>query len=135
MIKCGLIFYMAHQTGYCETALTGCLTAAGLSPSHVGAAFSPELLIDALNEAFCRENIVFVVGGLTRKDENNLADVLSRALSTGNLPQVEKIGGPAGGAQGYLLKSGKQALIALPDDPDQISLLCSPALLAAACED
>lgn len=134
MIKCGLIFYMAHQTGYCETALTGCLTAAGLNPSHVCAAFSPELLIDALNDAYSRENIVFVVGGLSRKDENNLADVLSKALSTGNPPQVEKIGGAAGSARGYLLKSGKQALIALPDDPDQISLLCSPALLSAACE-
>lgn len=125
---------MAHQTGYCETALSGCLNAAGLNAAHVSAAFSPELLVDTLNEAFSRENIVFVIGGLARKDENNLADVLSKALCAGNLPQVEKIGGINGAAQGYLLKSGKQFLVALPDDPEQISLLCSPALLAAVCE-
>ena len=125
---------MAHQTGYCETAISGCLAAAGLNPVDVSAAFSPGHLVDALNEAFSHENIVFVVGGLVRKDENNLAQVLSKALSTGVPPQVQKIEGPAGTAQGYFLKSGKQALIALPDDPEQISLLCSPALLAAAKE-
>ena len=134
MIKCGLIFYMAHQTGYCETAIAGCLAAAGLSPVDISAAFSPELLVDALNKAFSHENIVFVVGGLARKDENNLADVLSKALSTGSPPQVKKIDGPQGKAQGYYLNSGKQILVALPDDPEQIPLLCSPALLAAAKE-
>ena len=74
------------------------------------------------------------MGGLARKDENNLADVLSKALSTGSPPQVKKIDGPQGKAQGYYLNSGKQILVALPDDPEQIPLLCSPALLAAAKE-
>lgn len=125
---------MAHQTGYCETAISGCLTASGLSPVDISAAFSPELLVDALNEAFSHENIVFVVGGLARKDENNLAQVLSKALSAGTPPQVKKIESPQDAAQGYFLKSGKQALIALPDDPERIPLLCTPALLAAAKE-
>lgn len=43
---------MAHQTGYCETAISGCLAAAGLNPVDVSAAFSPGHLVDALNEAF-----------------------------------------------------------------------------------
>lgn len=131
-MNCGLIFYMAHKTGYCETALAGSLSAAGMAAGHIYTAFSPELLVAALNEAFQNDNVVFVVGGLGRKDEHNLADVLSKALSKNSAkPAVQKIENPCGGAQGYLLQSGKQSLIALPDDPGALTAMCSPLLLQA----
>lgn len=129
-MNCGLIFYMAHKTGYCETALSGSLSAAGMAAGHIYTAFSPELLVSALNGAFLNDNAVFVVGGLGRKDEHNLADVLSKSLSSSSAPPaVQKIENPCGGAEGYLLQSGKQYLIALPDDPAAITAMCSLPLL------
>lgn len=128
-MDCGLIFYMAHKTGYCETALAGSLSAAGMAAGRIYTAFTPELLVTALNEAFTNENAVFVIGGLSRKDEHNLADVLSKALSKNSAPPaVQKIENPLGD-DGYLLHSGRQYLVALPDDPAAISAMCSLPLL------
>ncbi|HIR03497.1 MAG: hypothetical protein U0M23_07520 [Acutalibacteraceae bacterium] len=130
-MKCTLIFYMAHQTGYCEMALTRCLEERPIAVASVQTAFSAQMLGELLNTSLRKTPLVFIVGGLSRKDHDNLADVLSRGLQTMDpLPRVQKLANAAGGPDGYLLQTGKQAVVALPDDPRQISHMLDATLFS-----
>ena len=46
------------------------------------------------------------------------------------LPRVQKLANAAGGPDGYLLQTGKQAVVALPDDPRQISHMLDATLFS-----
>ena len=128
-MKCTLIFYMAHQTGYCEMALTHCLEERAIAVESVQTAFSAQMLGELLNTSLRKTPLVFIVGGLSRKDHDNLANVLSRGLQTMTpLPHVQKLANGAGGADGYLLQTEKQTVVALPDDPRQISHMLDTTL-------
>ena len=130
-MKCTLIFYMAHQTGYCEMALTRCLEERPIAVASVQTAFSAQMLGELLNTSLRKTPLVFIVGGLSRKDHDNLADVLSRGLQTMDpLPRVQNLANAAGGPDGYLLQTGKQAVVALPDDPRQISHMLDATLFS-----
>lgn len=112
-------------------ALTHCLEERAIAVESVQTAFSAQMLGELLNTSLRKTPLVFIVGGLSRKDHDNLADVLSRGLQTMDpLPRVQKLANAAGGPDGYLLQTGKQAVVALPDDPRQISHMLDATLFS-----
>ena len=112
-------------------ALTRCLEERPIAVASVQTAFSAQMLGELLNTSLRKTPLVFIVGGLSRKDHDNLADVLSRGLQTMDpLPRVQKLANAAGGPDGYLLQTGKQAVVALPDDPRQISHMLDATLFS-----
>ena len=58
-MKCTLIFYMAHQTGYCEMALTHCLEERAIAVESVQTAFSAQMLGELLNTSLRKTPLVF----------------------------------------------------------------------------
>lgn len=90
---------MAHQTGYCETAISGCLAAAGLNPVDVSAAFSPGHLVDALNEAFSHENIVLWWAALRERMKTTWRRCFPRRFPQASLPRYKNRGAGRHGAR------------------------------------
>lgn len=131
-MKCNLVFYLARKTGYCEKALKKSLSKMGVELNTVCASTSPLMLGEKLTEALKVCNLVFIVGGLGFSGENRLSDVLSRALATTKVTigDVKKLSNGVGKNSGYLIRSGKQLIVALPDNPEELAAMLSPELKA-----
>ena len=129
-LKCDLIFYLARQTGYCEKALKKELKALGLELNNIGASTTAEGLGEKLCDSFTRLNLVFIIGGLGFSGSKGLSDVLSKALSTTKVStnDVRKLKNEVGKQYGYLIRCGRQTIVAFPDKPQELSEMFSPQL-------
>lgn len=130
-----LIFYVSRRTGESEEALNQGLSAIGIDAVSSSATIKPADLCYALSGALSRVDLVFIIGGLSKQDTNSTPSVLTKALGVDFGTAVEQ-GGPVlllknaeGTAGGYILESGSQSIILLPDDPEQIALLCRQTVL------
>ena len=130
-MKCDLIFYLARRTSYCEKALRKQLEELTLGINQVTASTTPVMLGEKLIESLNRCNLVFIIGGLGFTGKNGLSDVLSMALSATKVTSsdIRKLKNNVGKQYGYLIRCGKQMIIALPDKPEELSEMFSPALV------
>lgn len=130
-MKCDLIFYLARKTSYCEKALKKQLLELSLGINQVTASTTPVMLGEKLIESFNRCNLVFIIGGLGFSGRNGLSEVLSKALSATKVTSsdIRKLRNHIGKQYGYLIRCGKQMIIALPDRPDELSEMFTPALV------
>ena len=130
-MKCDLIFYLARRTSYCEKALKKQLGELSIGLNEVRASTTAVMLGERLIESLNRCNLVFIVGGLGFTGKNGLSDVLSKALSSTKVTinDVRKLKNELGKQYGYVIRSGKQMIVALPDKPDELSEMFSPALV------
>lgn len=129
-LKCDLIFYLARQTGYCERALKKQLSELGISLNSVGASTTPETLGEKLCESFSRCNLVFIIGGLGFSGSKGLSEVLSKAISSTKVTSenVRKLKNQSGKQYGYLIRCGRQTIVAFPDKPRELTEMFSPDL-------
>ncbi|MBQ4105398.1 MAG: hypothetical protein IJC86_03310 [Clostridia bacterium] len=131
-MKCDLIFYLARRTSYCEKALKKQLAEIGIGLNEVTASTTPVMLGEKLVDSLGRCNLVFIIGGLGFSGKNGLSDVLSKALSATRvtIADTRKLRNEIGKQYGYLIRCGKQMIVALPDKPDELSEMFSPALVS-----
>ncbi len=130
-MKCDLIFYLARRTSYCEKALKKQLESLSLGLNVVSASTTPVMLGEKLMESLNRCNLVFIIGGLGFSGKNGLSDVLSKALGTTRvtISDVRKLRNNLGKQYGYVIRCSKQMIVALPDKPEELSEMFSPALV------
>ncbi len=130
-MKCDLIFYLARKTSYCEKALKKQLEELGIDINTVTASTTPIILGEKLIASLSRCNLVFIIGGLGFSGKNGLSDVLSKALSSTKVTasDIKKLRNNLGKQYGYLIRCSKQIIVALPDKPDELSEMFSPALV------
>lgn len=135
-MKCDLIFYLARRTSYCEKALKKQLEELSIGLNQVTASTTPVMLGEKLIESLKRCNLVFIIGGLGFTGKNGLSDVLSKALSATRVTSsdIRKLKNDIGKQYGYLIRCGKQMIVALPDKPEELSEMFSPALVCCIRE-
>ena len=131
-MKCDLIFYLARRTSYCEKALKKQLEDLSMSLNHITASTTPIMLGEKLVAAFNRCNLVFIIGGLGFSGKSGLSDVLSKALASTKVTasDIKKLKNDLGKQYGYVIRCGKQMIVALPDKPEELSQMFSPALVS-----
>ena len=131
-MKSDLIFYLARRTSYCEKALKKQLEEIGIGLNTITASTSPVMLGEKLITSLSRCNLVFIIGGLGFSGKNGLCDVLSKALATTKVTpsDIKKLRNDLGKQYGYVIRCGKQIIVALPDKPEELSEMFSPALVS-----
>ena len=131
-MKSNLVFYLARKTSYCEKALKKTLSQINIELNNICASTTPIMLGEKLTDALSTCNLVFIIGGLGFSGENRLSDVLSRALASSKvqITDVKKLSNPVGKNRGYLIRSGRQLLVALPDNPEELKAMLSQELKA-----
>ncbi|MBQ3073692.1 MAG: hypothetical protein IJD19_03315 [Ruminococcus sp.] len=129
-MKSDLIFYLARRTSYCEKALRKELSELSIGLNQVAASTTAMMLGEKLCESFKRCNLVFIIGGLGFSGKNGLTEVLSKALSATrvNVGDIRKLRNPEGKQYGYLIRCGKQIIVAFPDKPEELSQMFSQEL-------
>ena len=125
-MKSALIYYTAHKTGYCETALRGCTSSQGVQIDSVIASVSDENLGQNINNCLSRYNALFIVGDMSRNDKAGLMPVLSCGFKDLIVTSKEI---RAEQSKGYLLELEGKKIVVLPDIPENISRLVSAQLL------
>ena len=130
-MKYNLIFYLSKKTSYCEKALKKALAPIGGEAHRITGAVTPVELGEKVSRSLriCPLNVI--IGGFNSFDDDNLRTVLSRVFSNSplTLENMRKLRSP-GGSEGYIVRDKNQILLALPDDPDDITEMCSDELLA-----
>lgn len=129
-MKYDLIFYLAKKTAYCEKRIRALLGGVGAEPNRIVSATSPSSLGEEAVHSLRLCPLVVITGGLSSPGDDNLATVLSRVFSNSalTLENMRKITA-ASGTQGYIVRCKNQVLLALPDDPEDITSILSPDLL------
>ena len=128
-MNCSIIYYSARKTSFCEKALKKFLSETGLN--FVSAVFTTkkEAFGDALIKAFEKGDAVFTVGGLEFEDSRSARDIISQAAASSD-PELCRRLENAQGDDGSLIRAGRQLLVMLPDEPEQIEAITRGALSA-----
>lgn len=123
-MKCSIIYYSARKTSYCEKALKKSFADCGLNLSDAAFAASAEALGTEIIRAFAKTDVVFTVGGLEFTDSRSVRDIISHAAKDSEPSLCRKLRNESGD-DGYLLRAGRQLLVMLPDEPEQIEAMMS----------
>lgn len=121
-MKCSVIYYSARKTSYCEKALKKSFADCGLNLSAAAFAASKEALGTEIIKAFAQTDVVFTVGGLEFGDSRSVRDILSQAAKDSQPSLCRRLRNE-NGDDGYLLRAGRQLLVLLPDEPQQIEAM------------
>lgn len=120
-MKCDLIFYLAKKTALCEKKIKELFDNTIYQLNSVTASTTPDSLGMQLTDALNCVNLIFVVGGLRDNDVRAISNVLSKALANSSTNIIPKrIKNEVGDFDGYILRSGKQTIICIPDNPKEI---------------
>lgn len=120
-MKCDLIFYLAKKTALCEKKIKELFTNTIYQLNSVTASTTPDSLGMQLTDALNCVNLIFVVGGLRDNDVRAISNVLSKALANSSTNIIPKrLKNEVGDFDGYILRSGIQTIICLPDNPEEI---------------
>ncbi|MBQ9673822.1 MAG: hypothetical protein IJV39_04260 [Ruminococcus sp.] len=128
-MKCDLIFYLAKKTALCQKQLAHILSDRQYELNTITAATTPESLGMQLNEDLSCVNLVFIAGGLKENDVRSITNVLSKALANSSTDIIPKRVKNEDGSDGYILRSGRQTIVCLPDDPEQIESMLNDVML------
>lgn len=120
-MKCDLIFYLAKKTALCEKKIKELFVTTVYQLNSVTASTTPDSLGMQLTDALNCVNLIFVVGGLRDNDVRAISNVLSKALANSSTNIIPKrLKNEVGAFDGYILRSGKQTIICIPDNPEEI---------------
>lgn len=120
-MKCDLIFYLAKKTALCEKKIKELFVTTVYQLNSVTASTTPDSLGMQLTDALNCVNLIFVVGGLRDNDVRAISNVLSKALANSSTNIIPKrLKNEVGDFDGYILRSGKQTIICIPDNPEEI---------------
>lgn len=120
-MKCDLIFYLAKKTALCEKKIKELFATTVYQLNSVTASTTPDSLGMQLTDALNCVNLIFVVGGLRDNDVRAISNVLSKALANSSTNIIPKrLKNEVGDFDGYILRSGKQTIICIPDNPKEI---------------
>lgn len=120
-MKCDLIFYLAKKTALCEKKIKELFANTIYQLNSVTASTTPDSLGMQLTDALNCVNLIFVVGGLRDNDVRAISNVLSKALANSSTNIIPKrLKNEVGDFDGYILRSGKQTIICIPDNPKEI---------------
>ncbi len=120
-MKCDLIFYLAKKTALCEKKIKELFDNTIYQLNSVTASTTPDSLGMQLTDALNCVNLIFVVGGLRDNDVRAISNVLSKALANSSTNIIPKrLKNEVGDFDGYILRSGKQTIICIPDNPEEI---------------
>ena len=128
-MKCDLIFYLAKKTALCQKKLNVLLKDSRFELNTITAATTPLSLGMQLNEDLSCVNLVFIIGGLRQNDLRSISNVFSKALANSSTDIIPKRLINPNGSDGYILRSGRQTIICLPDDPLQIEAMLAEPLM------
>lgn len=128
-MKYDVLFYKSRKTSYCERALKQQLSQINMSENRIIGSIAPTKLGETLCESLTLCNCVVIIGGFSINDDENLATVLSRAMSNSGLTlsNTRKLKGVI--TDGYIIKYNKQVIIALPDSPQEIEFILNEKFL------
>ena len=128
-MKYDILFYKSRKTSYCEKAVKNKLSKINFEKNRVISRIAPVNLGETLCESLKLCNCVVIVGAFSKNDSENLVTVLSRALSTSSLTlnNVKKLKGAI--TDGYIIRYGKQVILAMPDNPSEIEFILSDPFL------
>lgn len=120
-MKCDLIFYLAKKTALCEKKIKELFANTVYQLNSVTASTTPDSLGMQLTDALNCVNLIVVVGGLRDNDVRAISNVLSKALANSSTNIIPKrLKNEVGDFDGYILRSGKQTIICIPDNPKEI---------------
>ena len=120
-MKCDLIFYLAKKTALCEKKIKELFATTIYQLNSVTASTTPDSLGMQLTDALNCVNLIFVFGGLRDNDVRAISNVLSKALANSSTNIIPKrLKNEVGDFDGYILRSGKQTIICIPDNPEEI---------------
>ena len=120
-MKCDLIFYLAKKTALCEKKIKELFVTTVYQLNSVTASTTPDSLGMQLTDALNCVNLIVVVGGLRDNDVRAISNVLSKALANSSTNIIPKrLKNEVGDFDGYILRSGKQTIICIPDNPKEI---------------
>ena len=122
-----LIFYAARKTSLCERSLRKSFSELDLIADEAKFAANCKTLGELVVSSLKTNDIVFVTGGLDIGGESDSPSVFARALAD-NPPKEMKRLKNSSGSDGYVFASDSQAIILLPDDPQQIENIMNGAL-------
>lgn len=119
-MDCTLILYAARKTSLCERALAKSLQPLNLRIRETVFSTGAKALGEQLRKAFSRDDICFVVGGMSFSDSREVRSILAGAAASSQPELVRRLKNPSG-EEGLLLRCGRQHLILLPDEPEAIA--------------
>mgnify|MGYP000707253823 FL=1 len=120
-MKCDLIFYLAKKTALCEKKIKELFANTVYQLNSVTASTTPDSLGMQLTDALNCVNLIVIVGGLRDNDVRAISNVLSKALANSSTNIIPKrLKNEVGDFDGYILRSGKQTIICIPDNPKEI---------------
>ena len=119
-MDCTLILYAARKTSLCERALAKSLQPLNLRIRETVFSTGTKALGEQLRKAFSRDDICFVVGGMSFSDNREVRSILAGAAASSQPELVRRLKNPSG-EEGLLLRCGRQHLILLPDEPEAIA--------------
>lgn len=125
-MNCSVIYYSARKTSFCEKALKKSFPELGLNFTTAVFAVKKDALGNALIQAFESSDVVFTVGGLEFGDSRNARNILSQAAAGSEPELCRRL--KNSGDDGYLIRAGRQLLVMLPDEPEQIEQIMRGAL-------
>lgn len=129
-MKCDVIFYLAKKTAICERKLKAIFAEHKYQVNIVTAATTPESLGMQLNDDLECVNLVIIVGGLRDNDVRSISNVFSKALANSSTDIIpKKVKNPVGEMDGYILRSGRQTILCLPDNPEEIEGMLDQVML------
>lgn len=130
-MDCQIIFYMSLKTGYCEKAVRRKLSGSGFNIATVSSAATVRDLGKCLADAVNKYDLIVIVGGLSKSGNDNIVQVLSHAFSRSNANlNIKKMLNPnINGDNGYILESGEQIILVLPDEPESLEPMLSNSLI------
>ena len=122
-----LIFYAARKTSLCERSLRKSFSELDLIADEAKFAANCKTLGELVVSLLKTNDIVFVTGGLDIGGESDSPSDLARVF-VDNPPLEMKRLKNSSGSDGYVFASDSQAIILLPDDPQQIENIMNGAL-------
>jgi hypothetical protein len=128
-VKCDLIFYLAKKTALCQKKLKKIFDERQFQVNTVTASTTPESLGLQLNEALGCVNLVFIVGGLKENDVRSISNVFSKALANSSTDIITRRIDNSQGHNGFILRSGRQTIICVPDNPAEMENMINNVML------
>lgn len=129
-MKCDVIFYLAKKTAICEKKLKELFADRQYELNTVTAATTPQSLGMQIGEDLNCVNLLFVIGGLRDDDVRGITNVLSKALANSSKDIIpKKIKNEVGLFDGYILRSGRQTIICVPDNPEEMEAMINEVML------
>ena len=122
-----LIFYAARKTSLCERSLRKSFSELDLIADEAKFAANCKTLGELVVSSLKTNDIVFVTGGLDMGGESDSPSVFARAFADNPPLEMKRLKNSAG-SDGYVFASDSQAIILLPDDPQQIENIMNGAL-------